>query len=500
MANIDAVAAQLPVEQQADLTRLPAIKAAVVRAQVVDDALEAQLDGTQYLPKGKLESSAEYETRLKLTYPVSQTAPVLNGRMGQMFASPPELQGDSDAVQALRGWLNQAGLGGQTLLDVAAQLAALQQRHGMVAVVVDYSPVPGPVSQEERQAGKGAPRLVIYSVYNLVKFRRGPSGLESLMVWEEPAPGVLRTVEFLPGAIQRRTYKQPAPLANPQQWVLSQTEETLTGNQQLPVYLFCPFPRRDGTGQAALQSVARSDLAATRVLSDIGWCLYLVGNPILVMNTNRTAKEIQDVAAAGSGRYMVLKSKNGVVEKEELAFVTLGVEGLKQQQELLEKFRQLGVDSTGRSEVAATTVQAQSGVSRAWQFKTGEGRILFALQFELEKGLNWLLDHWIAPAYGVEASKARLVFHDDFADEVPVEVILDQTGKMLDLAQRLNSPTLKRAAVEAMASALKLNSYQMESILAESQGQLAEDPVIELADEGQDLEAEEGPAEDTPAQ
>ncbi len=225
------------------------------------------------------------------------------------------------------------------------------------------------------------------------------------------------------------------------------------GFGEVPVVFLHPFPAQDGIGRSLLLRAAEADIAATRVLSDLVWDLFLLGNPILTLKTNRSEEE-QKQLCLGASRYIPLRnSRPGMEDAEELKFVQLDATGI----ELLFKAhglfaaqaRQAG--STGE-EAGATPVQ-QTGIAQAWRFKTGEERVLFMLARALEPFLSQCLSLAVR-ALGDDANSSVTVRLADSFDVAPASEALDGAEKLLELAEKFGQTELARAALARIEASL----------------------------------------------
>ena len=237
------------------------------------------------------------------------------------------------------------------------------------------------------------------------------------------------------------------------------------GFGEVPVVFLHPFPAQDGIGRSLLLRSAEADIAATRVLSDLVWDLFLLGNPILTFKTTRSEEE-QKQLCLGASRYIPLRnSRPGEEDAEELKFVQLDSTGI----ELLFKAhglfaaqaRQAG--SSG-DEASAMPVQ-QTGIAQAWRFKTGEERVLFMLARALEPFLSQCLSLAVraletsppgplsASQRGGEDMSVTVRLPDSF-DVAPANEALDGAEKLLELAEKFGQTELARAALSRIEASL----------------------------------------------
>lgn len=382
-----------------------------------------------YLPKGRLEAPGEYALRVELTPFFPETPRVLAGRLGALLRHKPEFEGISGDKFA--AWLREAGRRHARFEDLIAQAACLAQVYGFCAALLDRDPLPPDAtgreaSQAEAQARNlGRPYLALY-------------GAPDVLDWQFGSDGRLAWVKFAEREFERASWDAPpretlayrivdreathvyrARRNGEGKWEVQAAAPAPHGLGRVPVAFCHPFPGGDGVGRPLLARSAEADIAATRVLSDLVWDLFVLGNPILTLKTSRHEQELERIGL-GASRYVPLRAgRPGAENPEELSFVQLdptGLELLFRAHELFSKqaARQAGL---GADEAAAVP-REMSGVAKAWAFSTGEERLLFMLARALEPFLNDGLE-LAAEALGV-AERPRVKLPETF-DHRPVE-------------------------------------------------------------------------------
>lgn len=373
----------------------------------IDDVINHEIkcrtiDGwkSEYIPQGRLEAKTEYSRRIELTPFFPQTPHVMASRLGSIFSD-----GMNITAAGLEGFLKAAGRNHQSFEDIAGQVCTLAQAHGYCAAIIDR-----PKQKDEND--------IILSQHDVEKRARPYIALytaENILDWEHGSDGRLAWIKFHETCITKAT-----PLSDPieiTRYVIvdrnNTTVYTVTysadktpiitspgaqshGFGRVPVATLHPFPGIDGIGRPIVRRLAESDITATRALSDIVWGLYLLGNPILTYLTDKREEELQNISAQPS-RYIPLK--NGVPGQsnpEKLEFVQLDAMGLELQFRAHALFTAQGQATTPTGtgqEVqggAAIPIQ-QSGIARAWEFHTGEERILLMLKRAMKPFLEELL-------------------------------------------------------------------------------------------------------------
>jgi hypothetical protein len=367
-------------------------------AAVINRSIKFQTENgmtSEWLPRGKMEPQEEYEMRLSITPFFGSTPEVLKSRIGALFKSPIEFAGAGEFVE-------QATLDARTLSDFAVEVAACAQIYGLCAALIDNA---APRESEDvealseaaaKEARIGRPYVTLYTA-------------PQILDWDHDHQGQLAFVKLVETILIRETWDaKPVPTKvyiiaesntitryivkyhDNQEPEISAPEVINHNRNAVPVVFFAPFKSTDGIGSSILQKNVEADLAATRLLSDLLWTLFLVGNPLLTLTTNRNEEELKPFQTSPS-RYIPLRAgKDGVEPAEKLEFVQLDPTGL----EMLFKAHELAAkqaqDAASPDNAGAIPMQ-QSGVALAWRFKTGEERILFLIARALEAFLNEIL-------------------------------------------------------------------------------------------------------------
>jgi hypothetical protein len=225
----------------------------------------------------------------------------------------------------------------------------------------------------------------------------------------------------------------------------------------VPVVFLHPFPAQDGIGRPILQRAAEADIAATRVLSDLVWDLFMLGNPILTLKTNRNNEELAKLGL-GATRYIPLKNgQPGIENPEELGFVKLDPAGI----ELLFRAHELFANQATKAAagIESSVPRQQSGVALAWRFKTGEERALFLLARALEPFLARCLELAAealnpSPCPLPQRERGIVVRLPEAFDVAPASESLDAAEKVLGVAERFGQTELARAALRRIEGTL----------------------------------------------
>jgi len=360
---------------------------------------------SRYLPRNLSEHPDEYLKRLAISPCFFETPGVLQARQGALFREAPKIT----LPDALAWFENNATASGATILDVLVKISELCQIHGFAGVLLDRAPLPADVSGRETSLAEverrriGRPLWAAYSAPQILDFATDSRGLlwvklleehPGAAAWDAPLTPVktVRVVdrlnislwEIVPDADNRKS-----KIENRKSVVHACVDAA--GLPAVPFVFFHPFPGRDGLGRSTLRGVAEADLAATRVLSELMWLLHMMA-PLLTFKTNRDEQDIGDIGL-GASRFLTLQLGSGSEKSEELSFTQLDPTAADRLAAQYERMVQRAKDQASRTEAAGVAGPVeQSGISKAWTFKTGEERVLHLLATCLERGFHGLLE------------------------------------------------------------------------------------------------------------
>ncbi|MGD0089926.1 MAG: hypothetical protein ABSE73_08405 [Planctomycetota bacterium] len=401
---------------------------------------------SRYLPRNLSEHPEEYSKRLDMTPCFFETPGVLQARQGALFRESPKI-----TLPGPLAWFeDSATAAGASILDVVVKTAELVQIHGFAGVLLDRAPLPEDLRGREVSVAEvatrhlGRPLWAAYSAPQILDFASNARGLLWVKLLEEssaqsswdaaPAPvKIVRiadrekiaayeirdnslTLALSTGAHRAEDHEQPGEHSHPfgtppHAFVVSARPPVAHGcvdAEGLPAVPFVflhPFPGRDGLGRSILRGVAEADLAATRVLSELMWLLHMMV-PLLTFKTNRDEEAVADIGL-GASRFLVLQLGSATERSEELSFTQLDPTASDRLAAQYERMVQRAKDQSSRSEtVGIAGPVEQSGISRAWAFKTGEERVLHLLAACLERNFQRLLE-MTARSAGVPAGTSR---------------------------------------------------------------------------------------------
>jgi len=429
---------------------------------------------SRYLPRNLSEHPDEYLKRLAMTPCFFETPGVLQARQGALFREAPKIALPED----LAWFENNATASGATLQDVLVKISELCQVHGYAGVLLDRAPLPADaVDRELSQAEVASRRLArplwaAYSAPQILDIASDARGLLWVKLLEESAgqpswdapPAPLKIVRV----VDRETIRvyeireQPAsaiPRAS------ASLRETIPhgcadadGRPAVPFVFFHPFPGRAGLGRSILRGVAEADLAATRVLSELMWLLHMM-TPLLTFKTNREEKEVGDIGL-GATRFLVLQLGSGGEKPEELSFTQLDPTAADRLAAQYERMVQRAKDQASRSEaVGVAGPVEQSGISKAWTFKTGEERVLHLLATCLERGFHALLE-MTARGAGVSAADAVGIQMPDTFDVQGPEYSITAGAELLPLFAQYGLKSAVAATLEKIFTSWIRNPSQ----------------------------------------
>ncbi|GMV78861.1 MAG: hypothetical protein AMXMBFR7_00450 [Planctomycetota bacterium] len=414
-----------------------------------------------YLPQGTLESDAEYAKRVELTPFFPETPRIMAGRVGALMGRPTQVSGISDPKWS--AFLAAAGRRG-SFDDLLMQAACLVQTYGFCAALLDREPLPADARGREASVAEaearqlGCPYLTLYGAPDVLDWDYADDGQLAWVKlvereWSRPAWDAA-PVETYVYRIADRTAIRVFRVwrAGQGEWRVRAEAAAAHGLGRVPVALAHPFPGADGIGRPLLARAAEADIAATRVLSDLVWDLFVLGNPILTFKTHRGEEELQRIGV-GASRYIPLRNgRPGIEEPEALEFVQLDATGL----EFLFRAHALFAAQVSRqaglaAHEAAATPREQSGVAHAWSFKTGEERHLALLARALERFFDESL---LMAAIALELpGTPKVDLPDRFEVEAPAEA-LEVAERAVPLAREAGRADLADAALLRLGQAL----------------------------------------------
>jgi len=447
--------------------------------RLVDDVLASRVKAktgegwsSVYFPRGRLEPAGEYSLRVELTPFFPQTPGMLAARLGALFRTKLRIEiADAEGASG-EEFLRRAGRRHQSFEDIAVQAACLAQSHGFCAALIDRDPLPADlngraVSQAEAAArGLGRAYIALYGAPQILDWDFGSDGRLSWVKfvendaarasWDAPVEQI-RTVRVVDRvAIRAYRLRRDAKGA----WACESDAPVEHGfNGRVPVVFLHPFPGADGIGRPILQRAAEADIASARILSDLVWDLFLLGNPILTLKTNRSENEIGRLGV-GASRYIPLRNgRAGEENPESLEFVQLDPTGI----ELLFRAHALFASQAraqAGGEEAAAVPREQSGISQAWKFKTGEERVLFMLARAMEPFLSECAELGLEAegkrgADGAAYSKPNVIVRlPESFDVAASQETIATAERLVGLAERLGQTALARTALERVEAVL----------------------------------------------
>jgi len=466
----------------------------IVNSPIPVNPNQASVDGSsynvggpesRYLPKHQMESNTEYQKRLDMTPFVPEMPGILQSRQGALFRKPPDI----DLPDALQPLLSRATCGGASLQDLIVNVAAACQIGGFAGVHIDRERLPDDVDPDNtslatvQQRGLGRIVFAPYAAHQIRGYGSDNYGLSwvktvecvaQAATWDEK-PRETYTVRVIDRqavnvwTVVKKRKSGRWSVTGPQ--TFAHGAQNVNGTPVVPFRLFHPFPARDGVGRSNLRASAEADVAATRMLSDLLFLLHMLA-PILTLTTNRDDKEIADIGL-GSSYLNILQGKVGDRDEEKLAFTQLDPIAVDRLLTMYEKLCNKARENANKStDVGVSGPVQQSGISKAWTFKTGEERVLFLLaNVCLQEGFQWCLD-LAARMSGAGESKASIKFPESYDitglpeqlaianQAMPILAEYDMRTAIVHLMKRLarhvmgNASDTDVAASDAQADAL----------------------------------------------
>ena len=411
-----------------------------------------------YLPKGSLEPDKEYGQRVNMTPFFPQTPGILNERQGCIFKEPPTLTGTG--ANELTDFEERATSNGQSMLWCIVRTAELLQRHGFQLIFVDKAPLPADVNAragevtvaEKNERKLGLPQLSLYSAHQVLWIEHDATGLKYVKLLETQTVKPTWDAEPVEVKIVRIVDRTSVTM-----YKIEDGKKIIEGPVTVPhgctVGVPCVVAKafsdeQDKLGRPVLGPSAEADVAAMQQLSNVLWSLFVLGNPLLVWTTSET--EQKDLVT-GATRYIKLRGSVGNAEPETLGYCQLDPTGMNLMMAMFQKFRDICLQSSGKdSATAVPMAKEQSGVSKAWSFKTGEERLLFCLTRQLEEAYDQVLK--IVCSYmNVDPETVEIKFNESFDLGTPKDKIL-VVQQLVGLAEKYQLETLAKAGLKQLVS------------------------------------------------
>lgn len=434
---------------------------------------------SKYLKRNATEYPQEYSKRLEMTPFFSETAPILQQRQGSLFKKPPTTK----LPDALKDFDKNCTANGATIDDTIAKIAEFSQTEGFCGILIDREALPADVVDPKTKAARkvsvaeaqkrklGRVIWALYPAPQILNFQQDARGLTWVKLVEESCiqdswdaeeiyVKTVRVIDRKTITVYRiKSDEYFAIGAEPPDEVSVEEDKPIPhnhvdeqNNPLCPFQFFHPFPARDGIGRSILKGCAEADIAATRILSAIVWVLHLHGCPILSLLTHKEPDKIADIGVGSSSLWVLAAGNtNSGKANEAGAYVTLDTGGVEKLIEVYEKLVAKAKEQAEKATGAGISgPKEQSGISKAWTFKTGEERILFLLSICLKQGIEWLLKA-TARISGADPDAVSCVFPQSYDVEGPIEVV-DLVNQVLPVLDRYK---LVKARVEVLRKLLQ---------------------------------------------
>lgn len=433
--------------------------------RVVEDVIDgpSKLRGETYLPKHMSEHADEYKKRVRLTPVFTETPGIMQARQGGMFRKPWTVKVPASLVYLL----TKASLGGSSVNDLIVKAAEFCQVQGFCGALLDRPPLPADVkdrsvSVEEAQQRKlGETFIALYPAAQILAWASDARGLlwvklietcERASAWDAK-PVKVHTIRIV-DRISITVYEVTERPDEKQRYVIAEHPPVPHGRIDadsqpcVPFRFFHPFAAKDNIGRPILKASAEADAAALWVLSELLWFAYMLC-PILTLTTDRDEEDIGKMPI-GASRFIPLKSKTPNSEEEKLAFVALDATAIDKLMQIWDRLVSKAKAAGGKESAAAVTGPVeQSGVSKAWTFKTTEERIMFLLAFNLQAGFQWLLE-LAERGTGKEKSEGCSV---SFPETFDIEAPADAVSQALEQAERFQAFGVNGAVMQLLLRA-----------------------------------------------
>ena len=410
-----------------------------------------QVDKKRYLPKGVHEFDRDYQQRLNLTRWVPEAPSARNRLLGSVFSGLPDLTALPDGIQA---WAAHVDRRRRTFLDwTQSRLAPILADFGSCPVLIERPPKPQdrePQSlAEQQELGILNPLLRAYSPLEVRNWATDDTGklLWVLTVedsWRQAGPLEARTPSKVYRLYERQTWKEwttvpdeegkgfggepgwndngePKDYATGPGEKIADTREGEHGLDVVPFVVFVLDEESDFLGQSLISNSVELDLRRLVLGSDQDWDLFTHAHPVLKIKTKSALEDI----GLGSGAIKLDPARD---EPEDAEYLQLPGEAFAARAEALAQvtrdiYRHVGVDPQGVLTGDQASSEA-SGVSRAWSFKTSEGRHIGQFRDRLEEGQNQIIV-LAAKLLGVELEDERPLTWPSESDDTPLAETLE---------------------------------------------------------------------------
>ena len=402
-----------------------------------------------------MESFDEYAKRLEMTPFFSETPGILQSRQGALFRKPPDIH----VPEALERFIAAATVNGMSFLDVVVKLSEQCQVGGFAGLLIDREILPTDVrdraiTQAEVDA-RGLGRVIVapFAAHQIRDWASDRHGLVWVKLvelhenydaaWDGRKRDVytVRVVDRVNITVWDVENKKDGTHKVGDPVVIPHGATDAQGRPVVPFRMFHPFPARDGIGRSNLRASADADVAATRLLSDLLWFTHMM-SPILTLTTTREKSEIANIGLGASYLNVLQGAQNGSPE-EKLAYVQLDATAADKLAAMYDRLCQKAREQANKSADAGVAGPVhQSGISKAWTFKTGEERVLFLLSICLQEGLQWTLE-LVARMSQAESGKVAIGFPQSYdITGVPEQIAITAQALPLLTGYGLSTPAI----------------------------------------------------------
>jgi len=459
---------------------------------VIEALRTKRIDFRRFLPRGPIEDEADYQCRLALTKFVPESTAARTRAVGAVFDSKP----DRDQVEKkIREWAKSADRNGRSFahwLEVRA--APIMFDFGACLTLIDRPRIPPGAPLPESAADEDAmgltrPFLVAYTPLcarnwsvddrgrlEWILFvedgwasdgpmgRRMPARHYRLFDQEKWHVWSTRPVDADAKALQQTDW---SPDGEPDDRSLK-SEVLIPGSDAegqhgspgtVPVAVLMAEPDVDVVGRSLIEASVELDLRRMQLESDQTWDLWLHAHPLLYLKSRSEPSEI----GLGTSKFVHLNPE----DQEEIGYVVPGSESFQARERAIaetktDTYRHTGVDPLG---VLMATPSEASGVSRAWSYKTSEGRHVTRLRDRMEEGENRIYQI-VAQFLGVPMAEPNPAsWPDEYDAETRAESLTNaETARgLLKLSPTATRLLLKRTATRALGDLTLEQRQQIEA-------------------------------------
>jgi len=354
-----------------------------------------------YLQQGAAENDSDYAKRLGETEPLMLSGKIISYVVSSIYSPAPTYEGVGDYATMMQS----VNFAGQSYAQTMVEACDIALTTGFLFALVDSNKTAemGDVSMRDEQALNIHPTVSLYNPLNIRDWQYDDKGLAWVHLCEVQqgrANFMEERAEIELHVICDRThiYKFEIRKDEKNDREVTALDPVAHGLGQVPGE-FLVFAqqkkKRRGVGRSYIQTSARADLAALRAESYRAISLQIHGTPhlwrrlskdewdmMIALHASVTANNPKPIDYAFVGKQMELGYSGYHVfigEGSDMGYATLDTGGLEQFRTARNDFRAAALEHAGfdpsviLASGSSASVQAQSGVSKAYGYQINQG-------------------------------------------------------------------------------------------------------------------------------